>query len=87
MFCGKKSFGGKAGLAAEEFFVEIADARLAGGLDIELEITARLVEGNQHPGFDPLPVGEAPAEQRGAIAVHHAAYLCLGVLEGEVDVP
>ncbi|EXI84391.1 MAG: hypothetical protein AW11_03867 [Candidatus Accumulibacter regalis] len=82
---GEEPFAVELLLEAQELFVEVADTAAPRGFDVKLEVAARLVEGDQHPRLDVLAVFQSPAEELRATAEHHAAHLCGGVLEREVD--
>ncbi|MPN59509.1 hypothetical protein SDC9_207230 [bioreactor metagenome] len=85
-FGGEEAFIFKLCLEPQEAFVEIALAGATQRFDSELELAARLVEGDQRAGLHLLPVLRAPAQELRPVAPDHATHLGIAVLEREIDV-
>src|SRR5574343_1242930 len=85
-FGGEQAFCFQLRLESEKALEQVTLAGPANRLDIELELAARFVKGNQRPRFDLLTVFQSPAEQLGTVAPHHAAYLGTAVLQRKIDV-
>ena len=83
----KEPLGFEPRLDLKEALIQVSRARLAHGLDIELEFAASLIKTGLRPGLDPVAVGRIESDQLIATAKHHGAHRRLGILKGEVPVP
>ena len=73
-------------LQAQEALEQGPKPRPAHRLDVELEASARFVQGDQRSRLDALAVGQVPVQVRRAALEHDAIHLRGLVLEGEIQV-
>jgi hypothetical protein len=82
----EEAFGEEAGLELLEGKLERAGTTWLHVVGDELELTARLVDGDATADEDGEAIGGTEAEEGGFAAEENDGELCAGVLEGEVDV-